>query len=349
MDLLDRYLQAVKKHLPWQRQDDILAELRANLESQLEDREAEMGRPLTAGEVEAWLKQIGPPMQVAARYQLQQYLIGPAVFPTYWYVMRMALLWAFIVYSIVSAVQIFAAEFPSWSAVLDAMLHVPFVLMTTAAWITLVFAALEFVVTHYPEMWPATAGHFADWSPGGLPPFTKDAASGKKPRSYALAVAEVIFGFLFLGWLLLIPQHPYLMMGPGAVYLQISPFQLAPVWVQFYWWVVALNVLQLGWRCLDLWRGSWQRRRPVQQIAMKVCGLIPLIVLIAAPDHQFVTLRHPALDQTRYGGTVDTINYGIQHALLIICAIIVLQMVWEMGRMGLDAYRKRVAAMPTKS
>ena len=39
MELLDRYLQAVKKHLPWQRQDDIIAELRANLESQLEDRE----------------------------------------------------------------------------------------------------------------------------------------------------------------------------------------------------------------------------------------------------------------------------------------------------------------------
>ena len=35
MELLDRYLEAVKKHLPWQRQDDIIAELRANLESQL--------------------------------------------------------------------------------------------------------------------------------------------------------------------------------------------------------------------------------------------------------------------------------------------------------------------------
>ena len=69
MDLLDRYLQAVKKHLPWQRQDDIIAELRANLESQLEDKEAELGRPLTTEEMETWLKHLGPPMQVAARYQ----------------------------------------------------------------------------------------------------------------------------------------------------------------------------------------------------------------------------------------------------------------------------------------
>jgi len=43
MELLDRYLQAVKRHLPWERQDDIIAELKANLESQLEDKESELG------------------------------------------------------------------------------------------------------------------------------------------------------------------------------------------------------------------------------------------------------------------------------------------------------------------
>ncbi len=46
MELLNRYLEAVKKHLPWQRQDDIIAELRANLESQLEEKEDGLGRPL---------------------------------------------------------------------------------------------------------------------------------------------------------------------------------------------------------------------------------------------------------------------------------------------------------------
>jgi hypothetical protein len=80
MELLDRYLQAVKKHLLLRRQDDIIAELRANLESQLEDKEAELGRPLTTGEAEDWLRTLGPPMMVAARYQTQQYLIGPTLF-----------------------------------------------------------------------------------------------------------------------------------------------------------------------------------------------------------------------------------------------------------------------------
>ena len=51
MELLDRYLQAVKKHLPWQRQDDIFAELKANLESQLEDKDAPFGVDLALPQV----------------------------------------------------------------------------------------------------------------------------------------------------------------------------------------------------------------------------------------------------------------------------------------------------------
>jgi len=66
MELLDRYLEAVRKHLPWERQDDIIAELRANLESQVEEKEGDLGRPLTAVEVEAWLKE-HPGVQVICR------------------------------------------------------------------------------------------------------------------------------------------------------------------------------------------------------------------------------------------------------------------------------------------
>ena len=106
MELLDRYLQAVKKHLPWQRQDDIIAELRANLEAQLEDKEAELGRPLTKEEAEQWLKQMGSPIQVAARYQRQQYLIGPALFPTYWYVLKLVLTWSTVLYVIAKVVRL---------------------------------------------------------------------------------------------------------------------------------------------------------------------------------------------------------------------------------------------------
>jgi hypothetical protein len=344
MDLLDRYLQAVKKHLPWQRQDDIVAELRANLESQLEDKEAALGRPLTMGEAEDWLRQIGPPIKVAARYQPQQYLIGPAVFPTYWFVLQMACFWVLVIYSIVSALQI-AVHDPSGASVLAAVLRLPGVLMTTAAWVTLIFAAIEFAATHYPGKWGAIAGATADWSPSALPPVEKDAVLGKKPRSLAQAVAEVIFGFLFLVWLLLIPENPFLLLGPGAYYLPVSPFQLAPIWVQFFWWVVAINVLQLGWHCAALIRGSWRKPRNAETIVMSAVGLIPLALLLSIRDNAFVLLKHPAQDLARYGGTLHDLNKGIHLCVVLVFTIVVMQLVWQIGRMSLDVYRKRTAAM----
>src|ERR1035438_6550543 len=183
MDLLDRYLQAVKKHLPWKGQDDIVAELRANLESQLEDKEAGLGRPMTTAEGEAWLKQLGSPMQVAARYQPQRYLIGPAVFPIYWYVLRLALTWALIIYSIVVAAQFFAEQNPGNGAPLEAVLRMPGILITTAVWVTLIFAVVEFASTYFPEKFKGLPAPSADWSPAALPAVEKVVANGKKHRS----------------------------------------------------------------------------------------------------------------------------------------------------------------------
>ena len=64
------------------------AELRANMEAQLEDKEAELGRPLAQGEMEDWLRAMGSPIWWPSRYQPQQYLIGPALYPIYLYVLR---------------------------------------------------------------------------------------------------------------------------------------------------------------------------------------------------------------------------------------------------------------------
>ena len=342
MELLDRYLQAVKKHLPWERQDDIVAELKANLESQLEDKEAELGRPLTKDEMEAWLKQLGSPMQVAGRYLPQRYLIGPAVFPMYLYVLKLASFWCFIIYSIVSVVQIFTGGIANGTELAGAVLRVPGAVMTTAAWVTLIFAAIEFGLARNSSKRGPLANAPFDWSPGALPPVETTAGSGKRPRSFAMAVTEVTFGFLFLAWLLLIPEHPWLLLGPGALYLPASPYQLTPVWVQFYWWVVGLNVIQVGWQTVELLRHKWQRN--TARRAIQALGLVPLLLLLTVQDRAFVLLKHPALDQVRYGGTLNATNQGIYRVVLLILVIAVMQLAWEIGRLSLNVYRKRAAA-----
>ena len=341
MDHLDRFLESVRKYLPWQGQDDIIAELRANLESQREDKEAELGRPLSAEETEAWLKQIGSPMQMAAHYQPQRYLIGPAFFPIYWFVLRLAMMWAAAVYTIVSVVQI-AVGPSNWPAFLDAMLRLPGVLITTAGWVTVIFAGIEFATVRYPSLCRPITGPSGDWAAKTLPDFEKAMTPKKKRRTFAHAIAEVVFGTLFLAWWLLVPQHPYLLWGPGAAFLKSSPFQLTPVWTDFYWCVVVLNVVQLAWRIVDLVRRTWQGERRAEQFAVKIFGLIPLILLLSS--NVWITLKDPAASQAQYGPTVQAINQITRMSLVIVSAIITLQLLWEIGQLSLAYYRKRAAA-----
>ncbi|HEY1984190.1 MAG TPA: hypothetical protein VGG85_02210 [Terracidiphilus sp.] len=343
MELLDRYLQAVRKHLPWKRQDDILAELRANLESQLEDKESELGRPLNAAEADAWIRALGAPAQVALQYQPQQYLIGPAVFPMYLYVLRIAGAWATVIYLVANALTI-ALGSPSGVAIIQSAFNLLFVLLQVAAWVTLIFAILEYVAARHPgTILPSLAGFYGKWSPSSLPPLQPAGASTCKRRSYAQAVANVVFGFLFLGWLLIIPRHPFVLLGPGVFYLDSGPFRLAPIWITFYWWVVALNIVQLGWNCIELLRGTWDCPSRLLRSAVSLIGLAPLFLLVNVPGGALVLLKNPAADQARYATTLAQINHGAHVALLIVAAIVVVQLIIDIALMFSDSWKRRAA------
>ncbi len=90
MELLDRYLKSVRTYLPAAQKDDIIRELSENIRSQIEDKEAELGRPLKEAEIETILKAHGHPLIVAGRYRQDErsfsfgrQLIGPVLFPFY--------------------------------------------------------------------------------------------------------------------------------------------------------------------------------------------------------------------------------------------------------------------------
>jgi len=343
MELLDRYLQAVRKYLPLRRQDDIIAELRANMESQIEDRESELGRPLTQGELEDFLRKMGHPMMVAATYQPQQYLIGPTLFPMYLYVLRIALLLAFVICMIVAAVVTHLTT-TGGAPVIAAVFRTPGILLQTAAWIKLVFALIDFARTRYPQISPPISGMTQKWNPSSLPPLDKEEQRKGKRRSFTQAVAEVIFGALFLGWLLLIPHYPFLMLGPGVALLKTSPYKLSPAWWAFFWWIVALNSLQIVWKSIDLIRGTWQRSSRIQQAFFKIFGLIPVVILLTAPGHNYISLKDSAIDPLQDGHNLAQINNGIHLAFSVICAIVVLQLIFDIGKWIWESYRDRVAA-----
>src|SRR3954452_8149130 len=127
MDLVDRYLQAVKFWLPKRQKQDIIEELSGDLRSQIEDRERELGRKMNDSEVAGLLKQRGRPVIVANRFLPQESLIGPVLFPIYllvlkivaaFYMLPWALVWIGIAVSRAAhSGQSFVASVESfWSA-----------------------------------------------------------------------------------------------------------------------------------------------------------------------------------------------------------------------------------------
>ncbi len=152
----------------------------------------------------------------------------------------------------------------------------------------------------------------------------------------------MIFGFLLVIWLLLIPKYPFLLLGPGIVYAHLTPFQLEPVWMQFYWWTVGLNIFQFGSNLINLLYGAWQDPQPWMTIAHKAFGLIPIVVLLNHPI--LFSLKHPELDQQRYGATLDLVNRSVHRGVLCVCAIVILQLAWETEWRILNAYRQTAAA-----
>src|ERR1044071_10077013 len=81
MNLIDRYIAEVDKHLPRKNRADIGAEIRSTLEDMLDERKQGDG-PADEATVMDLLKEYGSPRDVAATYRppQYQYLIGPRMF-----------------------------------------------------------------------------------------------------------------------------------------------------------------------------------------------------------------------------------------------------------------------------
>lgn len=342
---LERYLETVKRHLPREGQDDILAELRANLEAQAEDHEAELGRPMTDAEVEAWLREMGSPLQMAARYKPQQYLIGPDLFPAYWYVLRLVLAWAVVIYALVSAATIAFSTTPDAAAVGVAIARVPWVLLITAAWVTLAFAILERVAKRNPKLLTALNTKVDEW---GFPMQTSPAMRDNQ-TSRTKIVAEVIFRVLLVAWLLVLPQYPQLLFGPGTHMILSLPYTFAPVIMQFYWWVVAMNALQLLLAAVALARGNWRQTQAARHLAVKLMAILPVAWLLTAAGHVYFLLKHPALATAAQTSQLVSVNNIIYRSLWILFLIVLAQFLWDAGKAAIAAWHKHAAARQVRT
>jgi len=239
VELLDRYLYEVRRYLPPAQQDDIIAELSDTIQSHIEERERETGRALTSDETATILKAFGHPKIVASRYQPAQYLIGPEIYPFYWYTLKIALAAVLGLELLGALIAALLNPAPLPAFIKNIFVVWPSIFLVLGV-VTFIFVALERTGSSASVL---TKLGIDKWNPRALPRRTY----GEVPRFSLLF--EAFANILFMLWLLnFLPLHSavgFIMnaSGGGKTLAELAPLALTPNWQPLLWFAFTAAVL----------------------------------------------------------------------------------------------------------
>lgn len=320
MDLLDRYLHAVRWTLPSAKADDIIAELRDDLVTRMEGREETLGRPLTKAESSALLKDFGHPLMVASRYRPQQWLIGPDVFPFYIFVLGLVTLGILAVMLVVGLANALFGDQDPLHIIAQTIGGAWTSLLLNAAIITLVFAVLE--RTGFPTQ------HLQRWRPEQLP----DIRIRRKGRWES--AFEVAAGIAFILWWVGLIHLPIATGGPN--------FRIVagPVFAQYYWPILVLLSVRLAQNLIAALQPRWTLVTGRLNIATTI-GMVALAAMIYHAGH-WATVIATGMPSTQVAQLESSLNLALRISIVVVGIILIWQGAVELWR--LNRARHDVAA-----
>jgi hypothetical protein len=325
MDLLERYLQAVRTYLPKGQQDDIIKELSENLRSQIEDKEAEAGRPLNEDELAAILKRHGHPLIVATRYRQVRHLIGPTLFPFYLLVMKIIL--AIVGFGYAVAAIVLIAQGKPLLPILGALLSYVGAVLPTFAAVTIIFAVLDIGNSKFRLLERVTSECNEKFDPRELPPArTRPEDLGAKPISRAKTGFELFWSLAFLLWWVRVEPIRKLalftVLGPVGLADKI-PFQLGPVWHQLFVPVILISVAAIGQQIVMLIHPYWVKFYFIARLIVNGSSLILFYFVIRAS--QLLVMDPGTADFSTSSETLRIINLTLHYSMVIALVVTVFE------------------------
>jgi hypothetical protein len=219
------------------------------------------------------LRAFGQPREVAARYaQGPQYLIGPALFPTFVIVMKiqLAVIAAISLFTLIVSWSASSGESPRTLAVFaEAGGSFLGAVINNLGITTLVFALIELAIR-------GRTGGDPTWDPSRLPPVEdpeKSSFVGRIVTLYALAVVATVFNF-FPNWVAVLSvddagAHVVPLLEPA--FRRYVPFANA-------WWAAAF-VLHL----VVLREGHWRRATRWCEVGLQLGSAALYGTIVAGP------------------------------------------------------------------
>ncbi|MGH9175919.1 MAG: hypothetical protein ACRD1H_16255 [Vicinamibacterales bacterium] len=261
---------------------------------------------------------------MAGRYWPQRHLVGPALYPFYWPVLKVSIALAVAIH--VAAGVILIATGTSWPEAGRGFARVWDAVLAVFTWTTLAFALVDRHVTR--------AGDAGRWRPA---PSGADGAgqgvhdiAARAVRKVGLSItplAQFLVNAVIAGWWLLALKIPALVFGPAAAVLGF-----APIWDRLYLPIAVLTVVNIVRQYLRLTRPHLESLLAATRVAIRAVSLVVLYFLLRA--REWVVLRGTGAEHARFNMSIDIngrhiplvefINYSIACALIaiaILCAV----------------------------
>ena len=313
MEIVERYLQSLAFWLPEEQRADIVAELREDLRSEIEDREAKAHRLLNDADIAALLKRRGNPLVVAERYLPQRFLIGPLLFPVYSLVLKIVV-FGYAVPALAVWLCLLMVSPGYWAAHPGIeKLHGLGSVWTVVWWsfiaVTIAFAALERL--HH------RVGLLERWDPRKLKP-VQDLRQVPRSQSGSELATALVFVAWWRGWAH-IPEIPGLAVTYG------------PIWSALYWPIAAVVLASGLLAAFRLIRPAWTRGRAAARLVLDLAAVVLACGLVAF--HPWVTVVAPALAPSVSAGIETTINGTLVVTFVFAVVTYVLRAIQDLRRL----------------
>lgn len=279
-DLIDRYVYQVGLYVRPTERAEIEAELRSQIQDQLEDR---YGASPTEAQVTAVLKQLGDPRTMAASYGGEQYLVGPDLYPFLMTVLRFGLP---LVPTVVVIVNLIGALLSPAGADWVGLLIGSIITAAQGALIFFAVVVIIFAILQQSGEALRSEAKTSDFNPLELPPV-------QDPRSVDRFESGV---GLAIGTLMVIALIYFLQVG--GLTLRFNPSDPGDVLPVPAVWLIVQLVVTASDLVLNLWaliRRRWTLGMWLMQTALEVMGSVGLYFVLFNPLAQRLAQTAPEL------------------------------------------------------
>ncbi len=270
MNLIDRYIAEVGRHLPEKNREDIEAEIRSMLEDMIDENSRQTGKPVNDEVTAAAVEQLGDPKLLAYQYTpAKHYLIGPDWYEAYIETLKRVLATALPVVAIVTIfialarnpIDFVDAAGQAFGRVIDVAIGILF-------WVTVAFIIVERTDTSPNELGRAKPGA---WTVAQLPKLPK-----KRQISIAETLANIVFLTGFTVWIIL----PFVWSQGNESVPFLNP-DLWQIWLPVFFVLVVLTLIHEVFKLII---GNWTKALMITNVILCLSSIAYIITLVTTQD-----------------------------------------------------------------